>query len=179
MKAIEILQEVDVGQTFNFVKKAHTGQQYGNAPYWTHPRKVAVIGRKLFGAKFNQDAIKVAFLHDVVEDTRYTIDQIASMGYSPEVVEAVRLLTKNKNLTYKDNIRAIIASGNRLAIMVKYADNYANYTGDKSDWAPEKAASSQKKYKSSMDMLGNKLKVNKHDRLGQGNEQDISNTSTI
>lgn len=165
MRAQEILQELDVKKTFNFVKKAHTGQQYGDAPYWTHPRKVAAIGRKLFGSKFNQDAIKVAFLHDVVEDTRYTLDQLSKMGYSPEVIEAVGLLTKNKNLTYKDNIKNIIASGNRLAIMVKYADNYANYTGDKSTWDPAKKASSQKKYRSSMDMLGAKTKVNKHQEL--------------
>lgn len=165
MKINELLQELDVKKTFKFIKKAHTGQQYGDDPYWTHPRKVAAIGRKLFGAKFTMDAVKVAFLHDVVEDTRYTIDQIARMGYSPEVVEAVRLLTKNKALTYKDNIRGIIASGNRLAIMVKYADNYANYTGDKSTWEPEKAASSQKKYRSSMDMLGDKLKATPHQDL--------------
>jgi len=165
MKAKELLIELDVKKTFNFIKKAHTGQQYGTDPYWTHPRKVAAIGRKLFGAKFNLDAVKVAFLHDVVEDTKYTLEQISKMGYSPEVVEAVGLLTKNKALTYKDNIQAIINSGNKLAIMVKYADNYANYTGDKSDWTPEKKASSQKKYKSSMDVLGNKLKVDKHQEL--------------
>jgi len=165
MKAKELLIELDVKKTFNFIKKAHTGQQYGDDPYWTHPRKVAAIGRKLFGSKFNLDAVKVAFLHDVVEDTRYTLDQIARMGYSPEVVDAVRLLTKNKALTYKDNIKSIIDSGNKLAIMVKYADNYANYTGDKSDWTPEKRSSSQKKYKSSMDVLGNKLKVDKHQEL--------------
>lgn len=165
MRANEFIAELNVKKTFGFVKKAHAGQQYGDKPYWTHPRKVAVIGRKIFGNKFNQDAMKVAFLHDVVEDTRYTIDQIAKMGYSPEVVEAVRLLTKNKNLSYKDNIKAIIASGNKLAIMVKYADNYANYTGDKSTWEPEKRASSQKKYFSSMDMLGGKLRTNKHQEL--------------
>ena len=165
MRASEFITELNVKKTFGFVKKAHAGQQYGDKPYWTHPRKVAAMGKKIFGAKFNNDAVKVAFLHDVVEDTRYTIDQIARMGYSPEVVEAVRLLTKNKNLTYKENIKAIIASGNRLAIMVKYADNYSNYTGDKSTWEPSKAASSQKKYKSSMDMLGDKLKTNKHQEL--------------
>lgn len=169
MRIIEVLQELDVNKTFSFVKKAHKGQEYGDAPYWTHPRKVAAMGRKIFGAKFNQDAIKVAFLHDVVEDTKYTLDQIAKMGYSQEVVDAVRLLTKNKNLSYKDNIKQIIASGNKLAIMVKYADNYANFTGDKSTWDPEKRASSQKKYKSSMDMLGSKLKVDKHQELEPAN----------
>lgn len=167
MRAIEFLQELNVKDTLDFVKRAHAGQQYGSDPYWTHPRKVAAIGKKLFGAKFNDDAIKVAFLHDVVEDTRYTLAQIAKLGFSPEVVQAVGLLTKNKTLSYKDNIKNIIASGNRLAIMVKYADNYANYTGDKSTWDPARAASSQKKYRSSLDMLANKTKVNKHAELDQ------------
>jgi len=174
MKAKELLLELDIKNTFNFIKKAHTGQQYGDDPYWTHPRKVAAIGRKLFGSKFNLDAVKVAFLHDVVEDTRYTLDQIARMGYSPEVVDAVRLLTKNKALTYKDNIKNIIDSGNKLAIMVKYADNYANYTGDKSDWTPEKRSSSQKKYKSSMDVLGNKLKTTKHQELEPASDNELA-----
>lgn len=165
MRANEFLAEQDIKNTFNFIKKAHTGQQYGSQPYWTHPRKVAAIGKKLFGAKFNNEAVKVAFLHDVVEDTRYTIEQLAKMGYSAEVIEAVGLLTKNKALSYKDNIKNIIDSGNKLAVMVKYADNYANFTGDKSTWAPEKKASSQKKYKSSMDMIANKTKVDKHTEL--------------
>ena len=165
MRANEFLAEQDIKNTFNFIKKAHTGQQYGSQPYWTHPRKVAAVGKKLFGAKFNNEAVKVAFLHDVVEDTPYKLNQLSKMGYSPEVIEAVGLLTKNKALSYKDNIKNIIDSGNKLAIMVKYADNYANFTGDKSSWEPEKKASSQKKYKSSMDMIANKTKVDKHTEL--------------
>jgi hypothetical protein len=156
------LNELDVSKTLNFATKAHSKQQYGDKPYITHPRAVAATGKKFFGSAFTPDAIKVALLHDVVEDTPYKLKQIEKMGYSPEVVQAVQLLTKNKMLSYSENIRAIIASGNKLAMMVKYADNYQNFTGDKSNWDPARAAHSQKKYLASLDMLGDALGVKKH-----------------
>ena len=158
----EMLAELGVDKTFKFAKKAHGDQMYGDQPYWTHPRAVAAAGKRFFGAKFNNDAIKVAFLHDVVEDTPYKLEQLKNMGLSPEVIEAVGLLTKNKKLSYEENIKRIMASGNRLAMMVKYADNYKNYTGDKSSWDPKRAAKSQQKYQASLNMLGSKLGVDKH-----------------
>ena len=169
------VNELDVSKTLNFATKAHKGQQYGEKPYITHPRSVAATGKKFFGAAFTPDAIKVALLHDVVEDTPYKLNQLAKMGYSPEVVEAVQLLTKNKALSYADNIKAIIASGNKLAMMVKYADNYQNFTGDKSSWDPARVAHSQKKYLASLDMLGDKLGVTKH--LSQPEEQGVAEGS--
>lgn len=156
------INELDVKSTLNFIKKAHGDQLYGDKPYFTHPKAVAATGKKFFGNKFSNDAIKVAFLHDVVEDTNFSIEQLSKMGFSPEVVEAVSLLTKNKALSYADNIKAIINSGNRLAMMVKYADNYQNFTGDKSDFDPERADRLQKKYLASLDLLGAKLGINKH-----------------
>ena len=157
------LSELDVKSTLNFIKKAHADQLYGDKPYFTHPKAVAATGKKFFGSKFNNDAIKVAFLHDVVEDTNFSIEQLSKMGFTPEVVEAVSLLTKNKALSYADNIKNIINSGNRLAMMVKYADNYQNFTGDKSDFDPDRADRLQKKYLSSLNMLGAKLGIAKHE----------------
>jgi len=162
------LNELDVSKTLNFIKKAHSTQQYGNKPYWNHPKSVAATGKKFFGAAFGPDAIKAAFLHDVVEDTPYTLQQLGKMGFTPEVVQAVQLLTKNKSLSYEDNIKNIIASGNKIAMMVKYADNYQNYTGDKSSWDPKRAASSQKKYLASLNMLGSKLGVQHHIPTNEG-----------
>ena len=166
------INELDIKTTLNFIKKAHSGQLYGDKPYFTHPKSVAATGRKFFGAKFNNEAIKVAFLHDIVEDTNFSIDQLAKMGFSPEVVEAVGLLTKNKAMSYADNIKNIINSGNRLAMMVKYADNYQNFTGDKSSWDPEKADRSQKKYLASLNLLGAKLGINKHISTPQASAVD-------
>lgn len=156
------LKELNIAHTLNFIKQAHGDQLYGKLPYWTHPRSVAITGRKVFGAKFNSDAVKTAFLHDVVEDTHVSLDELKKLGFSDEVVEAVGLLTKDRSLSYTDNIKRIIDSGNKLAQMVKYADNYENFSGDKSDWDPEKADASQKKYLASLNMLGDHLGVKYH-----------------
>ena len=158
----DIVNELNVVQTLDFIKTAHGDQLYGKLPYWTHPRAVALTGRKVFGTKFNSDAVKTAFLHDVVEDTHIGLDELSKLEFSDEIVDAVRLLTKDKSLTYDQNIRNIIGSGNKLAMMVKYADNYENYSGDKSDWDPKKASSLQQRYLKSMDMLGDALGVSHH-----------------
>lgn len=154
------LDELNVAKTLDFIKQAHGDQLYGKLPYWRHPRAVALTGKRLFGNKFNSDAVKTAFLHDVVEDTHIGIDELSKLGFSPQVIEAVGLLTKDKTLTYSQNIERIIASGNPLAQMVKFADNYENYTGDKTSWDPARAASSQKKYLKSLTMLAQHLGVN-------------------
>ena len=158
----EVLSELNIPETLQFIKNAHGEQLYGKLPYWTHPRAVAMTGKRIFGAKFNSDAVKVAFLHDVVEDTNIGLDQLRKMDFSAEVIQAVGLLTKDKALTYFENIHRIIKSGNKLAQMVKYADNYENFHGDKSDWDPARASSSQKKYLKSLNLLGDKLGVSHH-----------------
>jgi hypothetical protein len=156
------LDELNVAQTLKFIQQAHGDQLYGKMPYWRHPRAVALTGRKVFGSKFNSDAVKTAFLHDVVEDTNVSLDELRKLDFSDQVIEAVGLLTKDKTLSYEQNIKKIIASGNPLAMMVKYADNYENFTGDKSDWDPAKASASQKKYLASLNMLGDALGVKHH-----------------
>lgn len=156
------IDELNVSQTLQFIKQAHGDQLYGELPYWTHPRAVALTGRKIFGSRFTSDAVKTAFLHDVVEDTNIGLDELSKLDFSSKVIEAVALLTKDKSITYRENIEKIINSGNKLAMMVKYADNYENYTGDKSGWEQDKVDSSQKKYLRSLNMLGNSLGVQHH-----------------
>ena len=156
----QTLNELNIVQTLKFIQQAHGDQLYGDLPYWKHPRAVAMTGKRIFGTSFSSDAAKVAFLHDVVEDTHVSLADLGSLDFSPEVIEAVGLLTKNRALTYAQNIEQIINSGNRLAMMVKYADNYENYSGDKSSWDPNRAASMEKKYRKSMSMLAAKLGVN-------------------
>jgi hypothetical protein len=161
----EPVNEYNIRKTKKFIQRAHDqeqGQMYGDMPYSSHPKQVANIGKKFFGTRFGPEAVKVALLHDVLEDTPYTPEQLAKKGFSDEVIEAVQLLTKNKALSYADNIRNIINSGNPLAMMVKYCDNYMNYTGDKSHWTADRAAASQKKYLASLNMLGDVLGIKKH-----------------
>lgn len=146
-------------ETLNFIKRAHFGQKYGSEPYWKHPKAVADKGKELFGSKFSKDEYTVALLHDVVEDTEYSLEKLKDMGYPKAVLDAVSLVTKDKTLSYEENINKIISSGNRLAMMVKFADNWMNYHGDKSGWSPEKREKSQAKYKRSMEAIGKKLGI--------------------
>lgn len=139
--------------TLEFVKMCHDGQYYGEKPYWYHCLSVAEYGRDFFDDDWSQDANIAALLHDVIEDTHYEESDLLEEGFSQNVVDIVVLLTKDKNLTYEENIKKIINSGNRNAMMVKYADNYVNFTGDKSNWNKNKKMKSQAKYAKSMNML--------------------------
>ena len=64
----------------------------------------------------------VALLHDTVEDTFITLEDLKKMGYSSEVVEAVSLLTKRNDMSYANYIDHLIASNNEIALRVKQAD---------------------------------------------------------
>lgn len=154
-----------VKSTIKLIQNAHAGQKYGSSPYWTHPLAVAEKGKELFGSKFTTSAYITALLHDTLEDTDLTVAELQRLGYSAQVLDSVELVTKDRSLNYEGNIRRIIQSGNRLAMMVKFADNFINYTGDMSGWDPKKAAKSQAKYLKSMQDLGRVLGVSPKDYL--------------
>ena len=92
---------------------AHHGQQdKSGVPYVFHP---------LHLAEQMDDEISccAALLHDVVEDTDITLEQLAK-DFPPQVVEAVRLLTHDPDTDYYNYVRAI--KGNPIAVKVKLAD---------------------------------------------------------
>lgn len=80
---------------------------------YTHSTEVA--------ARVEGKAKVVALLHDVVEDTPATIEDIEFM-FGIRIAEAVDLLTRKKEDTYFDYIHKIATSGDKLAIEVKLAD---------------------------------------------------------
>lgn len=95
--------------------EAHAGQvdRYGR-PYILHPLAV-------MAAVEGEAAQMVAALHDVVEDSAITLDDLRAEGFPAEVLEAVRLLTHDKERqSYEDYVRAIKQNG--LARQVKLAD---------------------------------------------------------
>lgn len=71
------------------------------------------------------EAMQVAVLHDALEDTSATAEELRAAGISPEVVEAVSLLSKPENMRYEDYV--IRLSSNELARQVKIADIQDNY----------------------------------------------------
>lgn len=93
---------------------AHQGQVERNGqPYIQHPLRVML--------KLESKTEKVVgVLHDVVEDTHHTLDDLKKMGYTAEIIEAVDLLSRRPGDSYDDFIMRI--KPNSLARKVKLAD---------------------------------------------------------
>lgn len=96
--------------------KAHKGQRDldGN-PVILHPLTVALKGN-------NESEIVAGLLHDVVEDTEWTFEDLLEAGIEPEAVDALRLLTHSKDVPYLDYVQRIADSHNPIAINVKCND---------------------------------------------------------
>ncbi len=93
---------------------AHRGKQdrYG-APYILHPLRVM--------ARVSTPEEKVvAILHDVVEDTRWTFEDLESEGFPLGVISALKCLTKQEGEDYDDFVER--SASNPLARRVKLAD---------------------------------------------------------
>jgi (p)ppGpp synthase/HD superfamily hydrolase len=93
---------------------AHRGQvdRIGE-PYILHPLRVM--------ARVNTDTERmIAVLHDVIEDTEITLDDLRSRGYEDEIVEAVDCLSRREGESYAEFIQRI--KPNPLAVSVKLAD---------------------------------------------------------
>ena len=92
---------------------AHHGQfDKGGVPYIFHPIHLAE-------QMDDEVTTCVALLHDTVEDTDVTLEQLEK-DFPREIVEAVALLTHAEDVEYFDYVRAIKA--NPVAVKVKLAD---------------------------------------------------------
>lgn len=130
-------------ETEDLVREVFRGQvDDGGIPMADHMMRVWQRVQHL-----DEDTQHIAWLHDIVEDTDVTITELISRGYSTEVIDAVFLLTKPKQMPYADYIDHLVASGNRRAIVVKLADNADN--NDPKRWLslnPFKAQALTKRY---------------------------------
>ena len=96
--------------------EAHDGQtDLDGNPVILHPMTVGLAGR-------NREEIIAGLLHDVVEDTDFTFEDLLDRGVDESIVEALRLLTHSKDMPYEDYVQRIAQSGNEIAIHVKYTD---------------------------------------------------------
>ncbi len=94
--------------------KAHEGQvdKAGN-PYLDHPLFV------MENVNFLEEKI-VAVLHDAVEDSELTLDQLRSEGFPESIVKAIEAITKIEGEAYAAYLERVIA--NPIALRVKIAD---------------------------------------------------------
>ena len=95
---------------------AHNGQKDldGN-PVILHPIAVGLAGN-------NREEIIGGFLHDVVEDTEFTFNDLLARGVDKTIVETLQLLTHTKDISYDEYVQRIVTSGNSIAIHIKYND---------------------------------------------------------
>lgn len=101
-------------RAYALAKKAHLGQKdKGGNDYIEHPKAVASM--------MDTDIEKaVAYLHDVVEDTEISFDDLKEYGFPNQIIEAVKALTKQKNESYDVYIDRVIRDP--IAKKVKLAD---------------------------------------------------------
>lgn len=104
-----------------FASRAHSGQHRrdGITPYINHP---AAVADRLKGE--SEVVIATAWLHDVLEDTDATADEMRAAGIPDSVVHAVEVLTKSEDVFYESYLRGV--RQNWIATKVKIADMIHN-----------------------------------------------------
>ena len=128
-------------------RRAHSGQtDKAGKDYIEHPLRVM--------ENCADDNAKIAaVLHDVVEDSDTTLDDLRAMNFAEEVVEAVSLLTKSDGIEYSNYIAAI--KNNAVAREVKIADLRDNMNLDRIANPTEKDLKRVEKYRGALATLEN------------------------
>jgi len=102
----------------------------------------------------SETACSAALLHDVIEDTNVTFEDLKAKGVSDKVIEVVRILTHDdKNEKYMDYIRRIKESGNADAMKIKLADLAHNSDITRLGKVEEKVLKRIERYKAAYEML--------------------------
>lgn len=113
-------------------------------PYVFHPFHLAEQMK-------TEETTIVALLHDLVEDTDYTIDDLINMGFNKTVTDAIALMTHTDGIDYMDYVRMI--KKNPIAKTVKLADLKHNSDLTRLDVVDEKALTRREKYLKAIALL--------------------------
>ncbi len=125
---------------------AHMNQfDRANVPYIYHPIHLAEQME-------NENECIVALLHDVIEDTDITFEQLEK-DFPIEVIKALKLLTHDKKIDYMNYIEKI--KENNIAKKVKIADIIHNSDETRLDKITIKDIARRNKYKKALDYLEN------------------------
>lgn len=113
-------------------------------PYVFHPFHLA--------EQMTDEATTIAaLLHDVVEDTELTFDDLEKQGFGEEIISALKLLTHNDDTPYMDYVAKI--KTNKIATAVKLADLKHNSDLSRLDTVDEKALKRKEKYEKAIKIL--------------------------
>ena len=127
--------------------KAHSGQvDKVGQPYILHPLRV------MFRLA-NEIEMTVAVLHDVIEDTEYSFQDLKAMGFSDEIMEALDCVTRRENESYENFIER--TKTNAVARKVKCADLLDNMDISRLNEFGDKEIARIKKYVMAWNCLRN------------------------
>ena len=128
-----------------FAMQKHDGQlDKAGKPYILHPIEVAL-------SLYKESDKVVALLHDVLEDTDATIEDLKKIGVSEEEVEAIQLLTKPKKEDYIHYVKRV--ANNPIARHVKMADLKHNMDLSRLSEITDKDIQRVEKYKQAYQIL--------------------------
>ncbi len=113
-------------------------------PYVYHPFHVAEQME-------TEETVIAALLHDVAEDTDYTLEDIAEMGFPPAVCDALALLTHDDAVPYLDYVARL--KSDPIARAVKLADLRHNSDLTRLDTVDEQALRRGEKYNKAIRLL--------------------------
>ena len=132
-------------KALKFCFEAHKNQyDKSGMPYVFHPFHLAE-------QMTTEETTVVALLHDLVEDTHYTIADLTEMGFPKAITEAIGLMTHGEGVDYFEYVAAI--KENPIAKAVKIADLTHNSDLSRLDEVTEKALSRREKYQKALKML--------------------------
>ena len=132
-------------KAYEIAKKAHLGQvDKAGEDYIKHPEKVASFVE-------TDEEKAVAYLHDVIEDTELTLEDLHEYEFSKEVIEAVDIITKKKGEDYRNYLNSV--KKNKLARAVKLADLRHNSDLTRLTKVTEKDIERKEKYQKAIDFL--------------------------
>ena len=135
--------------------QGHLGQtdRFGN-PYIYHPLRI------MMSMNTEEEQI-VAILHDIIEDTEMTLEDLEEEGFSKKIVKAIDLLTRypEEGQTYAEYIDRM--KGNDLAIKIKLGDLKDNMDPNRFPKIDDNAIKRIKKYTKYHSLLTKWLKKEK------------------
>ena len=132
-------------KAYEIAKKAHLGQvDKAGEDYIKHPEKVASFVK-------TDEEKAVAYLHDVIEDTELTLEDLYEYGFSKEILEAVDIITKKRGEDYQSYLNSV--KKNKLARAVKLADLRHNSDLTRLTKVTEKDIERKEKYQKAIDFL--------------------------
>jgi (p)ppGpp synthase/HD superfamily hydrolase len=107
-------------------REAHAGQfrKDGVTPYITHPERIAKFFDEI------PDFAATGWLHDILEDTTTTVEQLKEAGISDRVIEAVVVMTKREGENYHEYLARV--KDNDIALYVKVRDILDNFADNPS-----------------------------------------------